>query len=245
MALACASYAGSGVIAVDLLGYGDAPAPARTDAFKLDDEVDAIEQQLLRKLGTKRPLHLVGHSYGGAVAWRLALRDPSRVKSIALFEPVSLWLIHDRPEAEPLRALARSATRDMEMGLPMQAAQRFVDFWSGAGAFSALPTERRSAYAARMANVALDFVACVSERSPLPGRGQLRMPGLLLNGSATAEAMKTILRILRPSFADCTAAEVPGGHMAPVENRASVDSIIASFVRRSERSTTLPEPEFA
>lgn len=135
------------VIGLDLLGYGNAPFPARGDDFTLDDEVDAIERELDQRLGARAPLHVVGHSYGGAVAWRLVLRDPSRVKSITLFEPVTLWLIKQRPEAELLRTLARSAAREVENGLTMQAAQRFIDFWSGAGAFSSLPVERQSALA--------------------------------------------------------------------------------------------------
>ena len=81
------------VIATDLMGYGDAPFPAHEESFSLDHEVDAIERELLRSgIGT-RPLHLVGHSYGGAVAFRFALRNPDRVKSIALFEPVTIWLL--------------------------------------------------------------------------------------------------------------------------------------------------------
>lgn len=222
------------VVALDLLGYGNAPFPARTDDFGLDDEVDAIERELDKRLGTGAPLHVVGHSYGGAVAWRFALRNPSRVKSFVLFEPVTLWLIRDRPEVELFRALARSAAREVENGLTMQAAQRFIDFWSGAGAFSSLPVERQSALAARMRKVKLDFIACLGEYATLPAPGFLNMPALLLNGRATLDAMKANMRILRDAFSDCSTAEVAGGHMAPVENRADVDPIIATFIEQCE-----------
>ena len=222
------------VIALDLLGYGNAPFPARTDDFTLDDEVDAIEQELDKRLGAGAPLHVVGHSYGGAVAWRFVLRNPNRVKSFVLFEPVTLWLIRDRPEAELFRALARSAAREVENGLTMQAAQRFIDFWSGAGAFSSLPVERQSALAARMRKLKLDFIACLGEDTTLPAPGFLNVPALLLNGRATLDAMKANMRILRDAFSDWSAAEVAGGHMAPVENRAEVDPIIATFIEQCE-----------
>ena len=228
---------GREVIALDLLGYGNAPFPARGDDFTLDDEVDAIEGELDQRLGARTPLHVVGHSYGGAVAWRLTLRDPSRVKSIALFEPVTLWLIKHRPEAELLRTLARSAAWEVENGLTMQAAQRFIDFWSGPGAFSSLPVERRSALAERMSKVRLDFIACLAERATPPMPGGLKMPALLLNGRTTLAAMKANMRILQYAFSDCGTAEVPGGHMAPVENRAEVDPIIANFIERCEAHT--------
>jgi pimeloyl-ACP methyl ester carboxylesterase len=232
---------GREVIAIDLLGYGDAPAPASVIDFTLDQELDAVEQALSKREDTTRPLHVVGHSYGGAVAWRFALRDPSRVKSIALFEPVTLWLVKHRPEAAPLRTLASLIARDVEVGLTMQAAQRFIDFWSGQGTFSSLRPEQQSALADRMKKVRLDFAACLSERDSLPAPGSLQMPALIMNGSAASAAMRTNIRLLWSLFSDCATAEVAGGHMAPLENRAQVDSVIANFIERSDQPTTSRE----
>lgn len=223
------------VIAVDLLGYGDAPPPARGQDFSLDQELDAIERQLAKRLGAEQPLHVVGHSYGGAVAWRFALRDPSRVKSIALFEPVTMWLVQHDPEAEPFHAFARTISRRVELGLTIGAAERFVDFWSGAGTFSSLPPERQSALAEQMGKVKLDFAACLSDRTALPVRGHLQMPALLMNGSDTFDLMRANIRILRRAFSECATAEVPGGHMAPVEDRGRIDALIANFIRMTER----------
>jgi pimeloyl-ACP methyl ester carboxylesterase len=226
------------VIALDLLGYGDAPAPASVHDFTLDHEVDAIEHELSKRVDRTRPLHVVGHSYGGAVALRFALRDPRRVKSIVLFEPVTLWLVKHRPEAAPLRTLASLTARDVEMGLMMQAAQRFIDFWSGPGTFSTLRPEQQSGLADRMSKVRLDFAACLSESDSLPAPGLLQMPALIMNGSAALEAMRTNIRLLWSLFPDCATAEVAGGHMAPLENRAQVDSIVASFIERIDQETT-------
>jgi len=229
------------VIALDLLGYGNTPAPARDDRFSLDDEVDAIERTLLERPGCERALHLVGHSYGGAVAWRFALRNPGRVRSIALFEPVTIWLVQHHPAAESFLHLAKSVCRAVEVGLSLQAARRFIDFWSGPDTFSSLPNERQSAIVERMGKVRLDFIACLSECSALPAPGYLQMPALLMNGSDGLDLMRTNIRILRRAFGDSATAEIQGGHMAPVENRAHVDSAIASFIRRSEHQTASTE----
>ena len=44
------------VIALDLLGYGDAPHPTNADDFSLDDEVDAVEQALRDRVDGDAPL---------------------------------------------------------------------------------------------------------------------------------------------------------------------------------------------
>jgi pimeloyl-ACP methyl ester carboxylesterase len=222
------------VMAPDLLGYGDAPVPTSADNFSLDEEVDAVEKALSRRWGTECPLHVVGHSYGGAVAWRFALRNPHRVKSLALFEPVTLWFLEHEPEAEPIVSLANWISHTVAAGLMTQAAERFVDFWSGAGTFNLLPAERRSAVAQRIGKVKLDFAACAAERSSLPMPQVMQMPALLMNGSEAKAFMRTNLRVLQRAFAKCFTAEVPGGHMAPVESRDQVNAVIAAFIRRSE-----------
>ena len=223
------------VIGLDLLGYGEKPCPADTDDFSLDDEVDAIEQALLDRMDSTVPMHVVGHSYGGAVAWLFALRHPTRVKSIALFEPMTIWLVRDDPLAESFHALARLCSSEVDMGMAAQAAQRFVNFWSGPGAFSALPLEKQAAFAQHMRKVKLDFHAGRSERSGVPKLGYLQMPALLMNGRHGLPVMRKNLSILHQAFDDCVVSELPGGHMAPVENRLQVDSVISTFIRKSER----------
>jgi len=218
----------------DLLGYGEVPAPTSADNFSLDEEVDAIERALSRRWGTEGPLHVVGHSYGGAVAWRFALRNPHRIKSLALFEPVTMWFLEHEPEAESFVSLANWISHTVGAGLLMQAAERFVDFWSGAGTFNLLPAERQSAVAQRIGKVKLDFVACGAERSGLPKPQAMQMPALLMNGSEAMAFMRTNMRVLRRAFAKCFTAEVLGGHMAPVESRDQVNAVIAAFIRRSE-----------
>ncbi len=185
-------------------------------------------------------MHLVGHSYGGAVAWRFALRDPSRVKSLTLFEPVTIWLVKHHPETAPLKALARLTASDVDAGLLVQAARRFIDFWSGAGAFAALPADRQAAFVDRMAKVRLDFAACLAEPFSLPAPGYLDVPALLMHSTAALEAMRANIELLRSVLSKAVTTEVGNTHMAPLEERAQVDALIANFIRRTEHRTVNP-----
>lgn len=72
-------------VAVDLPGHG-ASSPVDGDVLaKIASAVSAA----LRDLAPGR-LHLVGHSFGGAVAARIAAAQPSRVASLTLIAPVGL-----------------------------------------------------------------------------------------------------------------------------------------------------------
>lgn len=72
------------VLAPDLLGYGTAHAAAPVD-WTLADQADHLAGWLDRA-GIAEPVHLVGHSVGGAVAVLFARRYPGRTASLTSVE---------------------------------------------------------------------------------------------------------------------------------------------------------------
>lgn len=70
------------------------------------EELAAIIKAL--KLG---PVHLVGHSVGGAVALQLALRYPELVRSLVLADPGTGSVLTDVPEEEAVRTREGQANR--------------------------------------------------------------------------------------------------------------------------------------
>lgn len=81
--------AGFRAVAVDLRGYGDSDKPPRGfDAWTLAGDVAG----LIRALG-ERQAHLVGHAWGGLLAWTVAATHPRLVRSVtALAAPHPLAL---------------------------------------------------------------------------------------------------------------------------------------------------------
>src|SRR5581483_8261062 len=77
-------------LAVDLHGAGRTPAWRGDRRLTLADEVALLEPTLA---ATGARLHLVGHSYGAAVALRIALDHPHWVASLTVFEPVLFSLL--------------------------------------------------------------------------------------------------------------------------------------------------------
>ena len=84
-------------VAPDLMGYGAAPDWKSGTPVTL--KAEALRLEPLLGGGN---VHLVGHSYGGAVALEMALRWPERVRSLTLYEPVRFaLLLHDGGALEP------------------------------------------------------------------------------------------------------------------------------------------------
>ncbi|MER6787481.1 alpha/beta hydrolase [Streptomyces sp. NPDC000658] len=75
--------AGLDVVMYDLRGHGRSERPAR--GYTLDHNIDDLEA-LLDRLAVTGPVHLVGNSYGGTIAFGFAARRPERAASVSLIE---------------------------------------------------------------------------------------------------------------------------------------------------------------
>lgn len=69
-------------VAPDLRGYGETDKPAEIEAYRVETLVrDVVE--LVRALGAERA-HLVGHDWGGAIAWATAILAPEVVERLVV-----------------------------------------------------------------------------------------------------------------------------------------------------------------
>ncbi|MBX3607888.1 MAG: alpha/beta fold hydrolase [Piscinibacter sp.] len=209
------------VHALDLHGHGAQPewlgAGPDDASFALADDA-ALAEPLLRGAGR---VHLVGHSYGAAVALKLATLHPRRVASVVAYEPVLFrWLIDDdacsRATLDVLR-IAGAIDEHLAHGDSAAAGECFVDFWSGTGSWAALPPHRRQAIAGRMGAVQRHFDAVIGEprlRTVIP---RLPMPLLLLGGEHTVPATRRIAELLRAALPAAVHETLPGmAHMGPL-----------------------------
>lgn len=227
------------VIAVDLFGYGETPFPALIQGFGLRDEAHLVEWVLEGLLQPGESFHLVGHSYGGAVALRLAYGAPKRVRSLTLLEPVAFHLLarkdaalNDVQALAEVQAVARAVNRGLANNNPLPAAARFVDYWSGRGAFERLPKEKQQALAAQLRKVGLDFLAACSEPLSLDDYRAISLPTCLIAGLFSPHSTLSVTAALAKHLPDAQLHWVNGGHMTPIQQPDKINPIIAGFIHQ-------------
>lgn len=70
------------VVAPDLRGYGGSDQPTNVRAYRLSTLCEDVTQ-FITILGDG-PVHLVGHDWGGAIAWEVAARASHKLRSLAV-----------------------------------------------------------------------------------------------------------------------------------------------------------------
>jgi len=214
-------------IALDLCGYGEQPMPAARRTFALDDEVKAVAARLDRLLRPQARFHLVGHSYGGAVALRYAQRHGDRLASLALYDPVSFSLLG---ADDGIDELAAEVARLVDAHRYHEATRAFVDFWSGEGKFMALPLPVQARLARRIAKVPLDFAAARTAPLRIADCRAITTPALLLGGSHSPAVAQRIVAALADALPNVRTAWIDAGHMGPVTDGLRINALIDAFI---------------
>lgn len=221
------------LIAIDLHGYGDSAMPESCERHSLGDEVRLVQSKLAQVLAPAERFHLVGHSFGGGVALRLAHANPERIRSLTLYEPTAFHLLdRNDPVLDDIRAVAHATRAATLAGQPSGASEMFIDFWSGKGAYAALPPARQALFASLLPKVPLDFQALIDDPLRPADYGRMDIPSCLIAGRNSPPCAHAIISVLAASLGKAEKHEIDAGHMAPVSHPALVNPITEDFIHR-------------
>jgi esterase len=152
------------------------------------------------------PVHLMGHSRGGHIAFRVAQQRPDLLRRVVLAEPGGDLDPSLAPQAAPpLRASAVAAAEKIAAGDVEGGLAGFIDAIDGEGAWRALAPAAQQ----QLRDNAYTLVGQVNEQRRPYARADaetIRVPVLLVGGERTPGNLPVVLRAL--------AAHIPGARTA-------------------------------
>lgn len=234
------------VIALDLCGYGDNAVSTAAPSFTLDDEVRLVTNHLDHLVEAHTRIHLVGHSYGGLVALRFAQCRSSRVASLSLYEPVVFRMLDDEDATlVDVRRVAEHVAHLVMAGRRHDAAQAFVDFWSGERSYASLPLPAQASIARRVDKLPLDFQAALRWPRRPEGLRAIVAPTLLLAGNRSPAVVRRIHALLLRALPNRRVGTFDAGHMGPITDACRVNPWIEAFLDICERDAGFAVPRAA
>jgi pimeloyl-ACP methyl ester carboxylesterase len=229
---------GDRLVAVDAYGGGPGPGgagPGGPGSRCLDDYADQV-LAVVEHVG--EPIHLVGFSWGGATALRVATTAASVLASVTVIEPEAYSLLKGSPgpafaAISELRDRWRAHARADRW---YEAFEEFIDFYNGAGTFARWPASRRD----RFLDVqrARGDLWDVLFEAPLTIQTlrEIALPVHVVEGSATSVVDHTICDLVRRNVPDAAHSLIDGaGHMMPLTHATQLTPALTGWMSRSRR----------
>ena len=211
--------------ALNYVGYPPSSAVSLVD-WRLDYR--AAESLLLQQ---QNKIDLVGHSYGGFLALKLAVAYPQRIRSLALHEPIAWGSLADSPDTslqESFRILfARLFLQNLSSEDWLEV---FVDFWNQPGVWASLPEERKQVWRMLYPKIYSEVEGLCSDTTPLSYWQAVQSPVLITVGEQAPPHEQEVCRLLGNTIIDCTVKTVVGGHLAPVTHPHVVLPIFTEYL---------------
>jgi pimeloyl-ACP methyl ester carboxylesterase len=240
------------VVAPDQRGFGASDKPAGVENYRTDrivDDLIALADALDLETFT-----LVGHDWGGAVAWLAALRHPERIKRLVIVNAPHPWIFQKSLLDDPAQRAASqyiTAFRNpaMEAGIAAMGWESFYAKTFGSHAdLSLVPAEEKAAYLRDWAEpgaltAMLNWYRASDILVPAPGETvapplwtelpfpHLKMPVLVIWGLRDRALLPVQLEGLHEVIDDLRIVTVAeAGHFIPWEDPEPVVAAIRDFM---------------
>jgi pimeloyl-ACP methyl ester carboxylesterase len=222
----------------DLAGYGQSVCEYLERKSTLRAEAEFVAPLLWE---TSAPFHVIGHSFGGAVALAMALAWPERIRSLTLYEPTAFFLLRGRPEVQrevdAISAVAAEMERAVAGGDRRGAMALFVDYWNGAGAWNRIPARQQDEFSELAEKVICNFHTLLGETWNPADFSRLRCPVVILRGETSPPVALRVADRLAGLIPHSRLITLPkAGHMTPVTKPQSVAPVIATCIGALEHA---------
>ncbi|WP_165244463.1 alpha/beta fold hydrolase [Paludisphaera soli] len=216
------------VIAPDLRGHGESPAP---DAVYTMEQMAEDVVELLDGLGVTEPVVVGGLSMGGYVALALALKHPGRIRGLILADTRAAA---DSPEAARQREeTAGAVLRAGHAGVLVEA---MLPKLFAASTIRERPAVVAPMRAAMEATSASGVAGALRGMAGRPDRREelksIAAPTLVAVGDQDVVSPPDEAKAIAEALPNARLAVIPGaGHLAPYENPEAFNAAALEFLR--------------
>ena len=223
--------------ALDFIGHGKARDWDRVEDYHTACTQDAIA--MAETLGQGGPIDLIGHSFGGTVALRIAATRPGLVRSLTLIEPVFFAAARaaKAPDWDAFITDHHEFGTLVAKGQTLEAARQFHAIWGGGEPFDALPARMQSYMADRIHLITAPWPMVLDDAPGLlaPGRLEtIRVPVLLLEGNRSPEIVGAVNAALAARLPHASRMTIPeAGHMLPISHPGQTAPLITAHLAAS------------
>jgi pimeloyl-ACP methyl ester carboxylesterase len=214
-------------IVPDLLGFGGTGAWSGVEPLSHDHNAELVATVLNAEVSGA--VDVVGHSYGGAVALRLAALHPERMRSLVVIEPIVTSLLREAndPLAEESNRFAHEFIALVDVGNVEAAWRHFFDGRGTPGRWAAMSERSKMRFQALTPQTVAGFRANIDVRQTLEDCRRIPVPTTIVRGANTAPWDVQIADILRTQLPAAPFHVVRGaGHMSPLTHPAAIAEII-------------------
>lgn len=221
-------------LAYDLPGHGRS-----ADWDGQGDYQDAATQVALALLDrhAQGPVDLIGHSFGGTIALRVAQIAPEKVRSLTLYEPVLFTTAQDHPAYAENHQYMNGVFADaMRAGDRMEAARLFNCQWGSDAGWDTLPARLKQDMADRIHLIPAGRSVTHEDIHGQVAPGALEkvmLPVLLMEGERSPDLVRAVHDRMQARFPIISRKVIAGaGHMGPISHPSVVANSIRDHILR-------------
>ena len=217
---------------VAIEAYRDGTGPGATERRNLDDYADQVYAVAEHVGGA---VSLVGFSWGGATALRVAAAASDLVNWLAVIEPEAYALLRtqDTDAYAQICGLRDRWRAHVHAGRWYEAFEEFIDFYNGPGSFARWPPPRRQAFLALQQSRGDLWDVLFDDLLTPDALAQVTAPVHVVEGSQTSAVDHAICNVVRLHVPHAQHTLIEGaGHMLPLTHPQSLTNALLTGIKR-------------
>jgi pimeloyl-ACP methyl ester carboxylesterase len=217
------------MLALDFLGYSPSDSWAIQDSINIDFE--AAEHLLLQQ---HTSIDIIGHSYGGFLAMKLAMKHPKKIRALLLHEPVAWGALFDgkrddlTSDFEKICDVFFRHQEDIDIDAWLE---YFIGYWNEPNTWTQLPEKTKSIWRHRFHKIYSEVSYLCLDRTPLEYWSTLKASTTITLSTGAPAHEQEVCHLLASIIPNSNLIQHKGGHLSPLTHFSELSPIILDWAQ--------------